>query len=91
MWRSGTAAWIVGTLAAPGTQGCQWPQEQEIALLGFFLASGSSAPVGIKCRGGTVALIMGTLAMPVMEDHHYPFFAGDTVLLGFVLTSGTSA
>lgn len=51
-WRtirgSGTAAWIVGTLAAPGTQGCWWPQEQEIALLGFFLASGSSAPVRIK-------------------------------------------
>ena len=40
---------------------------------GIFLASGSSAPVGIKCGGGTVALIMGTLAMPVMEDHHYPF------------------
>ena len=48
MWRSGAAAWIVGTLAAPGTQGCQWPQEQERALLGFFLASGNSAPVRIK-------------------------------------------
>ena len=38
----------------------------------FFLASGSSVPVGIKCGSGMVAWIMGTLAMPVMEDHHHP-------------------
>ena len=36
----------------------------EVVLLGFFLASGSSVPVGIKHGGGMVAWIMGTLAMP---------------------------
>lgn len=45
---SGAAAWIVGTLAAPGTQECWWPQEQNMALLGFSLASGSSTPVRIR-------------------------------------------
>ena len=30
-------------------------------LLGFFLASGSSAPVGIKCGGSIVAWIVRTL------------------------------
>jgi len=30
-------------------------------MLGFFQASGSSAPVGIKCAGSTVAWIVRTL------------------------------
>ena len=35
----------------------------------LFLASGSSVPVGIMHRGCSVAWIMGTLAMPAMQEH----------------------
>ena len=34
------------------------------ALLGIFLASGSSAPVRIECGAGAAAWIVGTLAVP---------------------------
>ena len=34
-----------------------------------FLASGSSVPVGIMHRGCAVAWIIGTLAMPAMQEH----------------------
>lgn len=41
------AAWIMGTLAGPGTRGSQWPQMQGdmVLLVFFFLASGTSASV----------------------------------------------
>ena len=35
-----------------------------MALLGIFLASGSSAPVRIECGAGAAAWIVGTLAVP---------------------------
>ena len=34
-------------------------------LLGLFLGSGSSAPVGIECRGGMAAWITGTWQIQV--------------------------
>jgi len=36
----------------------------EVVLLGFFLASGSSVPVGIKYGSGMTAWIAGTLLAP---------------------------
>ena len=49
--RGGTAAWIPGTLAVPSTQGSWQPGGVgSIALLGFFLASDSSAPVGVSMK-----------------------------------------
>lgn len=40
-----------------------------LALLEFFLASGSSAPVRIEHGCGTVAWIVGTLAAPSVQVH----------------------
>ena len=49
--RGGTAAWIPGSLAVPGTQGSWQPGGVgSIALLVFFLASESSAPVGVGVK-----------------------------------------
>ena len=70
----GTAAWIMGTLGVPGMQVSWCPGEQEITvLLGLFLGSGSSAPVGIKCRGGVAAWITGTLAMSSILGSRWQF------------------
>ena len=57
----------------------------------FFLASGSSVPVGIKCGGGTGCLDHGDPGNASYGGSPSSNFTGDTVLLGFVLTSGTSA
>ena len=48
-----------GKLAVTGTR--------EMVLLGFFLASGSSAPVRTSCGGDAVARIVGTLTVLVMQ------------------------
>ena len=45
---------------------------RDVVLLGFFLASGSSAVVGIKYGGDTAAWITGTLAMPGMQGSWRP-------------------
>ena len=45
---------------------------RDVVLLGFFLASGSSALVGIKYGGDTAAWITGTLAMPGMQGSWRP-------------------
>ena len=44
----------------------------DMALLGIFLASGSSAPVRIECGAGAAAWIVGTLAVPSRQGHWCP-------------------
>ena len=44
----------------------------DTALLGIFLASGSSAPVGTERGGGTPAWIAGTLAAPSVQGCQLP-------------------
>lgn len=43
-----------------------------MVLLGFFLASGSSALVRIKHGGSTAAWIVGSLAAPSVQEHRLP-------------------
>ena len=61
------------TFVGPDTQGSHNPRAQEICcFLGFFLDSGSSAPVKIKHGGGTVTWIMGSLLVPGGEGNGTP-------------------
>ena len=43
-----------------------------MVLLGFFLASGSSAPVRVEHEGSTAVWIMGTLAAPSEQGYQLP-------------------
>ena len=43
-----------------------------MALLGLFLACGSSAPVRTEREGGTPVLVTGTLAVPSVQGHGLP-------------------
>ena len=52
--------------AGPGAPGAQGNWRLGLRK-GFFLASGSSAPVRIQRWGGTTAQIMGTLGAPSMQ------------------------
>ena len=57
---------------------CQYPGALaaiftgDMALLGFILASDSSATVRIEHRGGTAAWIMGTLVAKYVQVHRLP-------------------
>ena len=43
-----------------------------MALLGLFLACGSSAPVRIDCEGGTAAWVTRILVAPNVQQHGLP-------------------
>ena len=51
----GTAAWFTGALVAPGIQESQWLGQQEIVLLGFFIAFYHTVP------GGSSVNVVGLL------------------------------
>ena len=57
-------AGYAGNPAATGTGG--------MMLLGFFLASGSSAPARTNCGGGVVAWIVGTVTTPTAQGSWWP-------------------
>ena len=41
----------------------------DLVLLGLYLACDSSAPVRIEHKGGTAAWVVGTLAVPRVQEH----------------------
>ena len=61
-----------------------------MVLLGFFVASGSSFPVGIKCECGGVAWISGIPAVPGTQGGKW-LLSWDMALIGLFLASGCFA
>ena len=41
----------------------------DLVLLGLYLACGSSSPVRIEYKSGTAAWVVGTLAVPRVQEH----------------------
>ena len=58
------SARYTGKLAVTGTR--------DMVLLGFFLASGSSAPARTDCGGSVVAWIVGTVTTPGAQGSWSP-------------------
>ena len=67
----------------------------DTALLGFFLASGNSAPVRTRYGGGSAGCIVGNLEVPGVQGSRWPWVHEIFTLLRvcvffFPLASGSS-